>query len=215
MRFFDKCMESVFDAMNVRRSGPEDDKQTYIDMTMMVEIPKPSLVSSIDVSLVALLFDNARMAIKAATPSSQVHFPRQDLALGTKLFEEMSDACVAMLVEAAVVKVKTLYPADEDGRGAKAKLQFSFVSPSKRDLALLAELIGEPVWFIGDDSLTQDVKKVKKTDPDYVKPLKGQEKLFPDGVDEVTISTAGKSVTFKSSDAATLKKGAKKLRAVK
>ena len=215
MQFFDQCMKSVFSAMNVRRSGPEDAKETYIDMTVLVEVPRPEIAAAIDVSLVALLFDNARMAVKSASPSSQVHFPRQDLAISTSPFEAMSDECVATIIDAATVKVKTLYPSDENDRGAKMKVQFSFVSPGKRELALMAELIGEPVWFIGDDSLTQDVKKVKKTDPDYVKPLKGQEKLFPDGVDEVTISTAGKSVTFKSSDAATLKKGAKKLRAVK
>jgi hypothetical protein len=179
MLFFENCMESVFAAMNVRRSGPDDDKQTYVDMTMMVEVPAPEIVAYIDVSLVALLFDNARMAVKSATPSRQVHFPRQDLSFATQLFEGRWDNDVALNIDSGSVKVKTLYPADEDGNGAKVKLLFSFVVPEKRHLALLAELIGEPIWFIGRDSLTQDEPK-KKTDPDYVEPLEGQEKLFKD-----------------------------------
>jgi len=216
VQFFDQCMESVFSAMNVRRSGPEDAKETYIDMTVLVEVPRPEIAAAIDVSLVALLFDNARMAVKSASPSSQVHFPRQDLAISTSPFEAMSDECVATIIDAATVKVKTLYPSDENDRGAKMKVQFSFVSPGKRELALMAELIGEPVWFIGSDSINQDDPKKKKSkDPDYVEPLEGQESLFPGGVSEVTVSSGGKSVTFKSGDAKALREGAKTLRAVK
>ena len=205
MEFFLPCMESVFDAMNVRRSGPDDDKETYVDMTMMVEIPNPDLVAAIDVSLVALLFDNARMAVKQATPSSQVHFPRQDIAFATELFEDVYDNCVAVHIDTAGVKVKTLYPADDDGNGATMKLQFSFVIPEKRVLALLAELIGEPVWFIGSDSTNQEDPGKKKPESDDIKPLKGQEKLFPDG----------KTVEVKRTKTSAPKKGDAALRVVK
>lgn len=205
MEFFNRCMESVFSAMNVRRSGPEDEKQTYIDMTMMVEIPKPDIVAAIDVSLVALLFDNARMAINAATPSDKVHFPRQDISLATRLFEEVDDVDVALAFDAAVVKVKSLIPADDDGHGAKMKLQFSIVSPSKRELGLLAELIGEPVWFMGNDSATQDLPKKKGKKG---KDVHAQDDLFACGVTEVEIRSGDQSVTLKSGDA-------KKLRAIK
>ena len=195
MIFFDRCMEAVFSAMNVRRSGPEYDKQTYIDMTVLVEIPSPDVVAAIDVGLVALLFDNARMAVKSAVPSNQVYFPRQDLALATRLFESVTDDGIALFVDAAVVNAKTLFPADESGYGAKMKLQFSFVSPSKRDLALLAELIGEPVWFIGEDSATQDLpKKKKKSDDDGLDVLEGQEKLFHEET-IITLESGGKKVT--------------------
>ena len=209
MIFFDQCMESVFQAMNVRRSGPEDDKQTYVDMTLMVEIPEPAIVAFIDVSLVALLFDNARMAIKQATPSRQVHFPKQDIALATKLFDDCWSNDVAVNLDSVTVKVKTLYPADEDGRCAKIKLLFSFVVPEKRLLALLAELIGEPIWFIGKDSLVQDEPKKKSADPDYVEPLEGQEKLFKDSDTTITLRSGGKSVT------ATAKQFDRALKAIK
>ncbi len=221
MEFFRPCMESVFDAMNVRRSGPEDYKETYVDMTMMVEVPEPDMVAAIDVSLVALLFDNARMAVKSATPSRQVHFPRQELALATKLFEDVRDNCVAVNLDSVGVKVKTLYPADEDGNGAKIKLLFSFVVPEKRLLALLAELIAEPIWFIGTDSAVQDDPKKKKkiTDPDYVEPLEGQESLFKDEVKKLVsdLVPAGTTMTVTTTDgrSSTVKRTDGKLHAVK
>lgn len=189
MEFFSQCMESVFDAMNVRRSGPDDDKRTYIDMTMSVEIPKPDLVAAIDVSLVALLFDNARMAIRDATPNDKVYFPRQDIAFATCSIEDKSDPRVSVWAEAVSVKVKKFIPANEDGHGAKIKLSFSFEVESKKQLALLVELIGEPLWFIASDSLIQSDEPKKKDDV-----LEGQEPLFPEHP-SVTISSGGKSVT--------------------
>ena len=196
MIFFENCMESVFEAMNVRRSGPEDAKETYVDMTMLVEIPNHELVADIDPSLASLMFDEARLAVKQAAPSSKIYFPRQTLAFATMAFETQDDVDVALLIESASVKVKMLYPANEDGHGASIKLQFSFVVPEKRHLALLAELIGEPVWFLGVDSLVQDEQKKSGGDSDDVVPLKGQEKLFPDkGITSITIEAGGKSVT--------------------
>lgn len=183
MDFFRDVMESTLSSINIRRSGPDDDKQTYMDLTVLVEVPHPDVVLAIDEALHAALFGAGRTAVKSSAPSSSIHFPPQDLALATCLFEDRSDNDVMLYVDGVTVKVKKLFPANEDSREAQIQLMFSFTVPDKRTIGLLAEQHGEAIWFHGKDSILLDEPKKKKVADGHVAPLPGQLGLTPDTPD--------------------------------